>query len=69
MFKSNLKEILRGRHKSKEQNSTLEKIKLLCTSRKAVIKLFKDYSSIVSEAKYKSIHGEGHRILTPKPML
>ena len=69
MFKSNLKEILRGRHKSKEQNSALEKIKLLCTSRKAVIKLFKDYSSIVSEAKYKSIHGEGHKILTPKPML
>ena len=69
MFKSNLKEILRGRHKSKEQNSTLEKIKLLCASRKAVIKLFNDYSSIVSEAKYKSIHGEGLKILTSKPML
>ena len=69
MFKLDLKEILRGRHKPKQQNSTLEKIKLLCTSRKAVIKLFKDYSSIVSEAKYKSIHGEGPKILTPKPML
>ena len=31
----------------------LENIKFLCESRKAVIKLFNDYSSIVSEAKYK----------------
>ena len=34
-------------------------------SREAVIKLFNDYSTIVSEAKYKSIHGEGINILTP----
>ena len=35
-------------------------------SRKAVIKLFNEYSSIASEAKYKTKHGEGFEILTPK---
>ena len=32
----------RGRNKSEEQKSALEKIKLLCESREVVIKLFKD---------------------------
>ena len=39
---------------------------MLYELREAVIKLFHDYSSIVSETKYKSIHGEGLKILTPK---
>ena len=56
MFKSNLNEILRGRYKSEEQKSALEYIKLLYKSREAVIKLFNDYSSIISEAKYRTIH-------------
>ena len=47
MFKSNLK-ILRGRHKTKEQKSALENIKLLYASRKAVSKLCNDSSSTVS---------------------
>ena len=34
-----------------------------------VIKLFDDYSRIVSEAKYKTKYGEGLKILTPKQML
>ena len=33
-----------------------------------VIKVFNDYLSILSEAKYKSIHGKGFKILTPKEM-
>ena len=33
-------------------------MKLLYKSQEAVIKLFNDYSSIVSEAKYKTIHGK-----------
>ena len=33
---------------------------------KKVIKLFDDYSTIVSEAKYKTKYGEGLEILTPK---
>ena len=38
-------------------------------SRESVIKLSNNYSAIVYEAKYKSIHGEGIKILTPKQML
>ena len=39
VFKSNLNQILKkGRYKSKEQKSTLENIKFLYESRKAVIK-------------------------------
>ena len=69
MFKSNLNEISRGRHKSKEQKSASKNIKLLYESRETVIKLFNDYSSIVPEVKYKSIYGEGLKILSPKQML
>ena len=69
MFKSNLNEKSRGRYKSEEQKSALGNIKLLYESRETVIKLFNDYSSIVSETKYKSIHGDGLKILTPKQML
>ena len=38
-------------------------------SREKVIKLFHDYSRIVSEAKYKTKYGERLKILTPKQML
>ena len=47
----------------------MENIKLLYESQEAVIKLFNDYSSIVSEGKFKSIHGEGLKVLPPKQML
>ena len=56
VFKSNLNEISRVTNKSEEQKMGLKKIKLLYESREAVIKLFNDYSSIVSEVKYKTIH-------------
>ena len=46
----------------------MENTILLYESREAVLKLFNDYSSTVSEAKYKSIW-EGLKILTPKKML
>ena len=46
--------------------SALETIELLYKSREGVIKLFNDYSSIAIEVKWKSIHGEGIKILTPK---
>ena len=42
---------------------------MLYESREAVLKLFEDYSLIVSEAKYRTKPGEGHKILTPKLML
>ena len=56
VFKSNLNEISRETFKSDEQKMTLKNTKLLYKSRDAVIKLFNDYSSIVSEGKYKTIH-------------
>ena len=58
VFKSNLNEISRARNKSEEQKSAIENIKLLYEAREAFIKLFKDYSSIISEVKYKAIHGK-----------
>ena len=47
----------------------MESVKLLYESRKAVIKLFNNYSSIASEAKHKAKYGEGLKILTPKQRL
>ena len=55
-FKPNLNEISKGRFKSEEQKHALESIKLLYKSRETTIKSFHDYSSIVFQAKYKSIH-------------
>ena len=54
VFKLSLNEISKERFKSKEQESTLENIKLLYKSRQAVIKLFNEYSLIACEAKYKT---------------
>ena len=42
---------------------------MLYKSRKAAIKLSDNYSSIISEAKYRSIHGNGLKILISKEML
>ena len=69
IFKSNLNKISNGRFKSEEQKSALEEIKLLYKSRQAAIKLFNDYSSIISDTKHKTKYGEGLKILTPKLML
>ena len=65
LFKSNLNKISRGRYKSKEQKSVLENIKLLYESKEVVIILFNDYSSIASEAKYKTIHGKWIPSMSP----
>ena len=66
MFKSNLDETSRGRYKSEEQKGALENIKLLYESREAVITLFNDYSSIVSEAKYRTIHGKEISVMSAR---
>ena len=42
---------------------------MLYKSREAAIKFSGNYSSIISEAKYRSIHGNGLKILTSKEML
>ena len=51
------------------KRNALENIKLLYKSRQVVIKLFNEYSSIASEAKYKLKYGECLKILTSKQML
>ena len=69
IFKSNISKISRGSFKSEEQKMALKNIELLYESREAVIKLFNDYSSIVSATKHKAKHGKGLKILTSKQML
>ena len=69
IFRSSLNEVSRGRFKSEEQESALKNIKLLYKSRKAVIKLFNEYSLTASEGKHKEKYGEGLIILSPKQML
>ena len=41
----------------------------LYKARNSVIKFFDDYSSIISEAKHKTYHGEGMKLLTFKQIL
>ena len=38
-------------------------------AREKVIRLFSDYNTIVSKAKYELKHGKGFKILTPKQIL
>ena len=68
-FKSEINEIVKRSKKSEDQKNAIKNIKILYESREKVVKLFNDYSRIVSEAKYKTKHGEGLKILTPKQML
>ena len=70
-IKSNLSEVKKGnkKHRSKVQKNTLYNIEMLCKARNSVIGFFEDYSSIVSEAKLKTITGTWLKILTPKQML
>ena len=56
MLKSNLNETSRGRNKSEKYKSASENIKLIKELGEVVTKLFDDYSSIISENKYKTIH-------------
>ena len=49
--------------------SALHNIKTLCKARNIFNKFFDDYSSMVSETRHTSIHGEGLETLTCKQML
>ena len=69
MFKSNINEIVKGKKKSEEQESAMKNINTLYKWRKKVIKFFNDYSKILFEAKHKTKHGEGLKVLIPKKML
>ena len=69
MFKSNLKKISKAWFKSEKQQSSLNSIKLLYESQENPIKLFNDYSSIISKDKYKTKYAEVIKISTPKQMV
>ena len=70
-FKSYLGEIKKGnkKHRSKEQKNTLYNIEMLYKARNEAIKFYDDYSSMMSEAKYKATKAIRLKILTPKQML
>ena len=44
-------------------------IEILYKVRNNIIKLYDDYSSMVSETKHEATKGTRHKILTPKQML
>ena len=67
-LKSYLGEI-KKENKSKEQKGTLYNIQMLYNARNETIKFYDDYSSIMSEAKYRATKGKGLKILTSKQML
>ena len=70
-FQSELNEILKGNlnHKSDIQNNAIKNIRRLYNGQEKNSNFYNDYTRMVSDAKYKSIHGEGPKILTPKQML
>ena len=49
----------KGEIKQKSKKMALENIKLLYESWEAVMKLFNNYSWIISQTKYKTINGKG----------
>ena len=57
---------MKGRYKSKYQKSTIKNIKTFSQSREKVIKLFDDYSIVVSDTKCISHYGGEQEKLTPK---
>ena len=69
VFKSNLNEISKGRYKSKEPGSTLKILNCFTNHEKLFIKLFNYYSLVISEAKYRTKHVEGVKVLITKQML
>ena len=51
------------------QKNTLYNIEMLYKRRNETVKFYDDYSSKMSEAKYRATKGTGFKILTPKQML
>ena len=51
------------------KKNTLYNIEMLYKARNEAIKFYDDYSSMMSEAKYKATKGKGLKILTPKQMV
>ena len=48
------------------QKNTLYNNEMLCKARNEAIKFYDDYSSMMSEVKYRATKGKGLKILLPK---
>ena len=70
-LRSVINEILKGNpnYKSKDQIRRIKDIQKLYNGLEKVLHFYNDYTIIVYKSKYKSIHGAGFKILTPKQML
>ena len=55
--------------KSENQKSVINNIKTLYESQEMFVKLFENYFRIVFEAKFRTKHGKGLKILTPKQIV
>ena len=69
-FKSDLSEIRKGNPKSKSQDQiSVIEVEDFFDLRENIIDFFRDYSLLLSDAKYKAKYGRGLKILTSKQML
>ena len=70
-FRSKLNKIIKGNpnYKSEYQINTIKNIKKLYNGWEKVLKFHNYYTRMVSDDIYKSIHGEGLKILTPKQVI
>ena len=60
---------MKGKYKPEEKESIIKNIRMFCKARERVGRLFNDYSTIVSKAKFEATHSQGLRMLTPNQML
>ena len=67
----NLKEVLKNQERFKSDLSeiNIKNITNFFDLREKIIDFFRDYTFLISEAKYKAKYGEGLKILTPKQIL
>ena len=70
-FKSYLGEIKKGNPKSKseDQISVIKNVQNIFDLTEKIINFFRDYSILLSKAKYKAKHEKGFILLSPKQML
>ena len=70
-FKLDLGKIEKGnpKSKSKDQVSVIQKVEIFFVLREKINNCFRDYSLLLSEAKYKAKYGRDLKIITPKQML
>ena len=70
-MRTNLSETIKGKweHKWEEQKSTINNLKIIYKATEKVIKVFDNYTTIISRAKYEAKQGKRAKILNPKQIL